>query len=134
MKRFNHRLEGYRHHACKDSHELEGEIKRRGKLLPLSQVSTPEKVVDEEIHGAAELWKGLTEGFLREAYRLSEAIVSINQHYFDGLESLFPEVAQGFDQVETGVWLKIWNTGTGCFRSPFRKIRTPHHHRHGRPD
>ena len=55
----------------------------------------------------------MTEGFLREVYLLSQAIESINQRYFDGLQSLFPKVAQGFDQLVSIIeeLVEIYNRG-----------------------
>ena len=38
-------------------------------------------------------------GFLPEIYTLRRAIDSISQRYFDSQKALFPEVAEGFDQL-----------------------------------
>ena len=55
----------------------------------------------------------MAEGFLREVYLLSQAIESINQHYYDGLQSMFPELAQDLDHLVSSVEevVGIYNRG-----------------------
>ena len=43
--------------------------------------------------------KELALGFLPEIYTLRRAINSISQRYFDGQQTLFPEVAEGFENL-----------------------------------
>ena len=42
-------------------------------------------------------------GILSEIYTLRRAIDSINKRCFDGQQSLFPPVAEGFDKLQTSL-------------------------------
>jgi len=58
---------------------------------------------DEQFRQQVENWRELAIGFLPEIYALRRAIDSINQRYFDGQQTLFPPVAQGFNQLLTSL-------------------------------
>jgi len=73
-----------------------GEHQRLLESLPLGK---PDSSDDERFRRRVKGWKGLTLGFLTEVYILRSAIDTINQRYFDGQQSLFPGVAEGFSEL-----------------------------------
>ena len=92
-------LEGYRYRVCRNAGELAEEVSRRESLLKSLQVGKPESNDDERFRRRVEHWKELTLSFLPEVYTLRGSIWSINQRYFDGQQTLFPTVVEGFDQL-----------------------------------
>ena len=69
------------------------------RLLESLPLGKPDSSDDERFRRRVERWKGLTLGFLTEVYILRSAIDTINQRYFDGQQSLFPGVAEGFSEL-----------------------------------
>jgi hypothetical protein len=92
-------LDAYRYHVCRNAEELADEMGRRESLLESLQVGKPDSHDDERFRHRVEHWKESALGFISEIYTLRRAINSISQRYFDGQEALFPEVAEGFDQL-----------------------------------
>ena len=78
---------------------LAEKVIQREPLLDSLQVGNPGSCDDERFRRPVERWKWVTLGILPEIYILRGAIDSISQHYFDGQQSLFPTVAEGFDQL-----------------------------------
>jgi len=92
-------LDGYRYRVCRDARELAEEVSQRKSLLNSLQVGKPDNSDDERFRGRVEHWKELALGFIPEISALRRAIDSINQRYFESQQTLFPTVAEGFDQL-----------------------------------
>jgi len=92
-------LDGCRYSVCRDAKELEEGMDQRQSLLESLQVGKLGRNREEQFREQLELWKELALGFLSEIYTLRRAIESINKRYFDGQETLFPPVGEGFDQL-----------------------------------
>ena len=58
-----------------------------------------ESVLEGELLPRARDWKDQAEAFLIELYTLRGAINSINQRYFDGHQTMFPNMVKWFDRV-----------------------------------
>ncbi len=92
-------LDGYRYRVCPTSEELAEGLSRRWSLLVSLQVGKQDGSDVGGFRQRVEQWKEAALGFLPEIYTLRRAITSISQRYFDGQEGLFPDVAEGFDQL-----------------------------------
>ena len=92
-------LDGYRYRVCRDAAELAAELGQRESLVESLQVGKPDSSDDERFRRRVEYWNHLALGFLPEIYALRGAIDSINQRYFDRQQTLFPTVAEGFDNL-----------------------------------
>ncbi len=92
-------LDRYSYRGCQDAKELAEESTRRRSLLESLQVENLGTGGDGGLRQRVEQWKESTLRFLAEIYTLRRAIDSIKQRYFEGQETLFPEVAEGFDQL-----------------------------------
>lgn len=68
-------------------------MSRRESLLQSLQRAKPHSSDDERFRQRVEHWKESALGFLPEIYILRGAIKSISQRYFEGQQTLFPEVA-----------------------------------------
>jgi len=91
-------LDGYQYRVCRDAGELAKEVSQRGSLLESLQPGKPGENEDR-FRQRVEHWKEMALGFIPEVYSLRGAIESISERYFDGQQSLFPAVAEGFDQL-----------------------------------
>jgi len=91
--------DGYRYQVCPSTLELSEELSQRKTLLAALHVGKPDRGDEERFRHRVEHWKESALGFLPEIYTLRKAIDSISQRYFDGQEALFPEVAEGFEQL-----------------------------------
>lgn len=96
-------LDGYRFRVCPNARELAEEVRRRESLLESLQVGEKDGSADRRFRLRVEHWKESALGFLPEIYTLRRAINSISQRYFDGQETLFPKVADGFGQLLASV-------------------------------
>ena len=96
-------LNGYRYRVCRHAAELEEELICRHSLLESLQVGNLGSDDEERFRRRFEHWKESALGFLPEIYTVRRAINSISQRYFDGQEGLFPDVAEGFDQLFASV-------------------------------
>ena len=74
-------------------------------MNPWTQRETP-KTQKEKDYGGEERffeqvrhWKELAHEFLLELYTLRRVINSVNQLYYDGQQALFPQVAEGFQEL-----------------------------------
>jgi len=74
-------------------------MNQRQSLLESLRVGEPDSSDEQRFRRRVERWKELALGFLPEIYTLRRAIDSINQRYFDGQQTLFPTVAEGFGQL-----------------------------------
>ena len=74
-------------------------MNRRESLLESLQVGKPDSSYEEQFRKRVEHWKELALGFLPEIYTLRRAINSISQRYFDGQQSLFPDVEEGLNDL-----------------------------------
>lgn len=92
-------LDGYQYRICRNDEELTEEINRRESILEFLQVDKPGCIDEERFRQRVEHWKESVVGFLPEILILHGAFSSINKRYFEGQEPLFPEVAEGFDQL-----------------------------------
>jgi len=96
-------LDGSRYSVCLDANELEEEVDQRQSLLESLQVNRPGRKGEAQSRHQLEHWRELALGFLSEIYTLRTAIDSINHRYFDGQQTLFPPVAEGFNQLLTSL-------------------------------
>ena len=92
-------LDGYQYRGCPDAVELAEEVSRRESLLESLKVGKPDSSNDERFRQRVEDWKESALSFLPEIYTLRRAIDSISRRYFDGQNGLFPDVAEGFEQL-----------------------------------
>ncbi len=97
--KFHCYLDRYRYRVCRDAGELAEESTRRKSLLESLQIGNPGSNDGGEFRTRVEQWKESTLRFLPEIYTLRRAIDSINQRYFEGQETLFPESAEGLDRL-----------------------------------
>ena len=74
-------------------------MSQRESLLDSLQVGKSDSSDLERFRRRVEHWKELALGFLPEVYALRTAIDSINKGYFDGQQTLFPTVVEGFEQL-----------------------------------
>ena len=96
-------LDGYRYYICQNRGELAEKVSRRESLLDSLIVGKLDSSDGERFRRRVEHWKESALGFLPEIFTLRRAINSIRQRYFDGQEGLFPNVAEGFDQLFASV-------------------------------
>ena len=92
-------LDGYRYRVWPTSDQLAEQLSWRRSLLISLQVGKQDGSDVGGFRQRVEHWKEAALGFLPEIYTLRRAIASISQRYFDGQEGLFPDVAEGFDQL-----------------------------------
>ena len=100
MRRMNNGRGTFRISAsAADMPKVAEEVSRSESLVESVQVGKPDSSDDERFRQRVEHWKEMALGFLPEIYTLRSAINSIKQRYFDGQQTLFPEVAEGFGQL-----------------------------------
>jgi len=92
-------VDGYRYRVWRDAGESAEEVSQRKSLLESLQVGKPDNSGEDLFRRGAERWRGLALGFLPEIYTQRKAIDSIKQRSFDGQQILFPNSAEGFDQL-----------------------------------
>jgi len=46
----------------------------------------------EQVNGEADFWKQMAGASLTNLYAFQQAVITIRQHYFDGVELLFPDL------------------------------------------
>ena len=91
-------LDGYRYRVCRTAQELTEEESQRTSVLESLRVRKP-GIDDESFRHRVEQWKDLALSVMLEVFTVRNAVDLINKRYFDGQQSLFPTVAEGFDQL-----------------------------------
>ena len=91
-------VDGYRYRVCRTAQELTEEESQRTSVLESLRVRKP-GIDDESFRHRVEQWKDLALRVMLEVFTVRNAVDLINKRYFDGQQSLFPTVAEGFDQL-----------------------------------
>jgi len=85
VNRLEYWLEEQDYMVCPDG--VEGQLKRRESLLNVIDNSRLEQMNEE-----ADLWKQVAGASLTNLYAFQQAVITIRQRYFDGVELLFPDL------------------------------------------
>ncbi len=75
------------------------ERRRRQGLLKSLELNRPGSYAGEWFFESVWHWKELGHEFLIEIYTLRRVINSVNGLYYEGHQALFPQVAQGFEEL-----------------------------------
>ena len=78
---------------------LDLERRQRQSLLESLWLNRPGSKAEERFFEQVRHWKELAHDFLLELYTLRRVINSVNQLYYEGQQALFPQVAQGFEEL-----------------------------------
>jgi hypothetical protein len=91
--------EGHRYQVHEGSEKLDLERRQRQGLLKSLELNSPGSNAEERFFERVRHWKELACEFLLELYTLRRVIQSVNQLYYEGQQVLFPQVAQGFEEL-----------------------------------
>ncbi len=91
--------EGYQYQVHEGNEGLDLERRQRQSLLESLWVNRPGSKAEERFFERVRHWKELAREFLIELYTLRRVINSVNQLYYEGQQALFPQVAQGFEEL-----------------------------------
>ncbi len=75
------------------------ERRRRHGLLKSLELNRPGSEAEERFFERVRHWKEMAHEFLLELYTLRRVINSVNQLYYKGQQSLFPQVCNGFEEL-----------------------------------
>ncbi len=75
------------------------ERRRRQGLLKSLELNRPGSQAEERFFERVRHWKELAHEFLIEIYTLRRVINPVNRLYYEGHQALFPQVAQGFEEL-----------------------------------
>jgi hypothetical protein len=85
VNRLEYWLEEQDYMVCPDG--VEGQLKRRESLL-----NVMDNAGLEQMNGEADFWKQMAGASLTNLYAFQQAVITIRQRYFDGVELLFPDL------------------------------------------
>ena len=85
VHRLEYWLEEHDYMVCPDG--VEEQLKRRK-----SQLNVMGSARSERVDGEADFWKQLAGASLTNLYAFRQAVITIRQRYFDGVELLFPDL------------------------------------------
>ncbi len=99
MGKLSCHAEGYQHQVHESTERLDLEWRQRQALLKSLELNRPGSNAEERFFERVRRWKELTHDFLLELYTLRRVINSVNQLYYEGQQALFPQVAQGLEEL-----------------------------------
>ena len=91
--------EGYQYRVHEGTEGLDLSRRQRQGLLKSLELNRPGSEAEERFLERVRHWKEMAHEFLTELYTLRRVIYSVNQLYYEGQQSLFPQVAQGFEEL-----------------------------------
>ncbi len=91
--------EGYRYQVHEGPKGLDLERRQRQSLLESLWFNRPGSQAEERFFERVRHWKELAHEFLLELYTLRRVINSVNRLYYEGHQALFPQVAEGFEEL-----------------------------------
>jgi hypothetical protein len=99
VSRLSSYLEGYSYHLCRDPDEVAQERRRRESLLEALSGWKPGSRSDARYWRRVTCWSEMARAFLGELYSQRRAADTISQHYFGGIQVLFPSQASDFAKL-----------------------------------